>query len=129
VEVLGRLSTGELAERYRRAWVFCLPSTYEGFGVPYIEAMASGTAVVTTPNPGSTEVLEGGRWGTLASDAALGDAIVRVLTDVDERQRLEALGLERASRFGWDTIVAEYEAIYREIINGVTVNAPEVNPV
>ncbi len=113
---LGRLSTPELAARYRGAWAFCLPSTYEGFGVPYIEAMASGTAVVTTPNPGSREVLQNGKWGTLASDSDLGDAIVRVLTDEAERKRLEGLGLRRAARFGWDTVAAEYEALYREVL-------------
>ena len=51
VTVLGRVGEAQLAELYRKAWVFCLPSSYEGFGVPYIEAMASGTAVVATPNP------------------------------------------------------------------------------
>lgn len=116
VEVLGRLTTEQLVDRYRRAWAFCLPSTYEGFGVPYIEAMASGTAVVTTPNPGSTEVLDGGKWGRLVSDAELGGAIVNVLTSSEERRRLETAGLERASRYGWDTVAAEYEAIYEEVL-------------
>lgn len=116
VEILGRLSTAELSDRYRRAWAFCLPSTYEGFGVPYIEAMASGTAVVTTPNPGSIEVLEGGKWGRLASDASLGNAIVEVLTNQAERQRLERLGLERAARYGWDAVAAEYECSYRHVL-------------
>ena len=41
VSVLGLVPLEQLAELYRRAWVFCLPSSYEGFGVPYIEAMAS----------------------------------------------------------------------------------------
>jgi phosphatidylinositol alpha-mannosyltransferase len=115
VEVLGRLTLDELGDRYRRAWAFCLPSTYEGFGVPYIEAMASGTAVVTTRNPGSVEVLENGRWGRLVADEALGAAIVAVLNDEQQRAELEALGLERARRYGWDTIAAEYEAVYREM--------------
>jgi len=116
VEVLGRLTTAQLADRYRRAWAFCLPSTYEGFGVPYIEAMASGTAVVTTANPGSVEVLDNGQWGKLVSDADLGHAIVNVLSDQAERQRLEALGLQRATRYGWDTIAAEYETLYGEVL-------------
>ncbi len=126
VEVLGRLSTEELADRYRRAWVFCLPSTYEGFGVPYIEAMASGTAVVTTRNPGSVEVLDGGKWGTLASDEELGTALVKVLTDQAERQRLEQLGLRRAVRFGWDTVAGEYEALYQEVLAKRGVKGAEV---
>ena len=52
ITVLGRLDDEELAREYRAAWVFCLPSSYEGFGIPYAEAMASGTPVVATPNPG-----------------------------------------------------------------------------
>jgi glycosyltransferase involved in cell wall biosynthesis len=112
VEVLGRLTTEELTDRYRRAWVFCLPSTYEGFGVPYIEAMASGTAVVATINPGSAEVLDGGKYGALVDDEELGDAIVRVLTDAKERERLEQNGLARAARYSWDVVAAEYETLY-----------------
>ncbi len=58
----------ELARLYRRAWLYVTPSTYEGFGLPYLEAMACGTPVVATPNPGSLEVLDGGRYGALSSD-------------------------------------------------------------
>ena len=59
-----------LAGLYRRAWVYASPSTYEGFGLPYLEAMACGTPVVASPNPGSAEVLDGGRCGVLATDDA-----------------------------------------------------------
>jgi len=57
---LGRLSDDALAERYRQAWVFCLPSSYEGLGIPYIEAMASGLPVVATSNPGARYVTSAG---------------------------------------------------------------------
>jgi glycosyltransferase involved in cell wall biosynthesis len=50
------VSDEQLASLYRRAWVYASPSTYEGFGLPHLEAMACGTAVVATPNPGSVEV-------------------------------------------------------------------------
>jgi len=116
VLVLGRLSDAELADRYRRAWVFCLPSSYEGFGVPYIEAMASGTAVVATKNPGSVEVLDGGRYGRLVSDDDLGPALVDLLAVGAERARLGTLAHDRAARYDWDVVAGDYERVYDELL-------------
>jgi glycosyltransferase involved in cell wall biosynthesis len=90
----------------------CLPSAYEGFGRPYAEALAAGTAVVATDNPGARDVLDDGRFGVIASDAGLGSALVRVLGDVDQRRALEARGLERARAFDWPVVAAQYEALY-----------------
>ena len=63
----------ELASLYRRAWAYVTPSTYEGFGLPYLEAMACGTPVVATPNPGSVEILDHGKYGVLAADEEFGE--------------------------------------------------------
>jgi len=117
VEVLGRLDDDELADRYRRAWVFCLPSTYEGFGVPYVEAMASGTAVVATPNPGAREVLGDGRYGRLVADEDLGAALVELLRDDAGRERVAEAGLERSSVYDWARVAGDYEALYRELLS------------
>ncbi len=111
VSVLGRIDDAELADRYRRAWVFCLPSTYEGFGVPYIEALLSGTAVVATPNQGSREVLEDGRLGRLASDKELGRALVELLVDDDLRATLETHGLRQIERYDFATVANSYVAL------------------
>ena len=116
VHVLGRISDDELADRYRRAWVFCLPSTYEGFGVPYAEAMVSGTAVVASANPGSREVLRDGLDGVLAPDAQLGRAIVRLLVDSNAREELEARGLARRAEFDFLDIARRYtELVERQL--------------
>ena len=53
-------SDTELAALYCRAWLYVSPSTYEGFGLPYAEALACGTPVVATPNDGSREMLAAG---------------------------------------------------------------------
>jgi phosphatidyl-myo-inositol alpha-mannosyltransferase len=90
VHVLGRLTDDELADRYRRAWVFALPSSYEGFGVPYIEAMASGTAVVATSNRGADEVLEHGALGLVCTPETLGAELVGMLVDRTRRAHYEA---------------------------------------
>lgn len=112
VRWFGRIPTPELAELFRTAWVFCLPSTYEGFGVPYVEAMAAGTAVVASPNPGAMEVTESGKSGLIASDDELAQTIVNVLKDDALRTKLREAGLRRAQDFSWDTVCARYEAIY-----------------
>ena len=115
VTVFGRVSEDQLAELYRKAWAFCLPSSYEGFGVPYIEAMASGTAVVATPNPGANEVLGHGRFGRIVEPEALGDALVALLSDARERERFEIDGLLRAQEFSWHHVTQQYEEVYRQL--------------
>ncbi len=116
IEVLGRLTDADLADRYRRAWVFCLPSTYEGFGVPYVEAMVSGTAVVATPNRGAREVLEDGAAGVLAPDEHLGEELVRMLTDADRRARFEQSGLARRDRYDMDAVAQQYVDLVRSLL-------------
>ena len=112
VHWFGRVTKVKLGELYRKAWVFCLPSTYEGFGVPYIEAMASGTPVVATPNPGAREVTCDGKFGLLRSDEELGGTLADVLKDAALRKRLATAGLEHARDFGWNRICSDYEALY-----------------
>ncbi len=116
VEVLDTLTDEALADRYRRAWVFCLPSSYEGFGVPYLEAMASGTPVVATPNPGSREVLQDGMFGTICAPDALGPTLISLLQDDQRRQRQADAGIEHAADFAWPTVAERYDRIYQELV-------------
>jgi len=112
------LDEDALADLYRRAWVFCLPSTYEGFGIPYIEAMACGTPVVATPNSGARELLEDGKWGVLAPESKLGQTLLSLLSDAYRRQSLAELGLERAKEFALERVVDAYEALFASLVNG-----------
>jgi glycosyltransferase involved in cell wall biosynthesis len=112
VRWMGRVDLEKLVDLYRRAWVFCLPSSYEGFGVPYIESMASGTPVVATPNVGACEVTDDGRCGIIASEEELGENLVRMLTDTVLRDRMRRAGLNRARDFAWDRVCDDYEALY-----------------
>jgi len=111
----GRVSLDELTSLYQRAWVFCLPSTYEGFGVPYIEALASGTAVVATPNPGAREVLEDGKYGIVVDDKQIGKAINSLLSDASRREAFATMGLLHAQKFSWETVVEQYERTYQDL--------------
>jgi len=117
VRWLGFPSDEELAGLYRRAWVFCLPSTYEGFGIPYIEAMANGTPVVATPNPGSRMVLAEGRHGLVVGEDELASTLVRLLTDEEERDRWAAAGRRRAWDFSWPRVVDAHESAYRHALD------------
>jgi phosphatidyl-myo-inositol alpha-mannosyltransferase len=111
----GKISLETLSHLYQRAWLFCLPSTYEGFGVPYIEAMAAGTPVVATPNPGAQEVLRGGEYGLIADDAELGQHINQLLSDQSLRDTYARKGLDRAQSFTWSSIVTQYETLYHQL--------------
>jgi glycosyltransferase involved in cell wall biosynthesis len=116
IESIPTIDDERLAEHLRSAWVFTLPSSYEGFGVPYIEAMASGTAVVATPNAGARELLSSGDGGVLVTDDELGDALSSLLVDESRRDALAAGGVEVARRFDWNRIAAAYERIYEELV-------------
>jgi phosphatidylinositol alpha-mannosyltransferase len=106
----------DLHELMRRASAFCLPSLYEGFGIPYLEAMAAGAAVVASPNSGARMLLQDGRAGILAEDHELGDGLVALLTDAERRQELAAAGRRRAEDFAWPRVLDRYEAAYEEAI-------------
>lgn len=116
VVVFGRLSDAELSDLYRRAWVFCLPSTYEGFGIPYVEAMASGVPVVATRNPGAVEVTDGGRVGVIADDAELGDVLERLLKSRDERNHLADAGSAWVRRYSLREVALSYEGVYARLL-------------
>ena len=103
----------DLAALYRRAWVCAVPSTYEGFGLPYLEAMACGTAVIATPNPGSREVL-GEDYSGLVTDAQFAPALLKVLADESRRRALEIAGIRRAAAFSIDRMIDQYEALLNE---------------
>ena len=104
----------ELAALYRRAWVCAAPSTYEGFGLPYLEAMACGTAVIATPNPGSREVLGEG-YGGLVEDSEFAPALVKLLADDVRRRALELAGIRRAAEFSIDRMIDQYEALLSDL--------------
>jgi phosphatidyl-myo-inositol alpha-mannosyltransferase len=106
-------SDDELAELYSRAWVLAAPSLSEGFGVYYLEAMATDTMIVATPNTGAVYVLDQGRAGRLVADELFGPAIVEGLTDPDLRARYVASGRTRAAEFSWAGVVDAHVRAYK----------------
>lgn len=112
VRWFGRVGDEQLRHLFASAWVFCLPSSYEGFGVPYIEAMASGTAVVATRNRGADEVITAESGGVVVHDDELGDAVASLLLDSSRRRALEGRGPAYSERYDWATVAKAYEDMY-----------------
>jgi len=115
VRFLGYLPEDTLAALYRLAGVFVFPSLYEGFGLPPLEAMASGTPVVTSNVSSLPEVA--GDAAVLVDPydpGAIADGIERVLTDQALRDDLRRKGLARAKQFSWDQSVRRIREIYTE---------------
>jgi glycosyltransferase involved in cell wall biosynthesis len=110
-------SDAELAELYKRAWLFCLPSAYEGFGIPYLEAMAAGTPVIATSNPGADHLLDRGRFGVVSDEKRLEQTLAALVDSPNDRRHYGALGLQRASDFSWDAIVDRHLAAYEWAIS------------
>ena len=110
------LSGDELVHLFRSAWVYASASVYEGFGVPYVEAMACGTPVVTPTNPGAREVLRDGADGVLVGTAGLAGAIADLLADRARREDLAARGLARSRDFSLERVAERYEDAYRRAI-------------
>ncbi len=127
IHTFEHVDSEKLSELYAAAWIFCLPSSYEGFGRPYVEAMAAGTPVVATPNPGAIEVLENGRFGLITTVAELGESLVSLLSDSAMRENFSQQGLQRAQQYDWDRIVDQYEKIYEKVL-GLN-KIPSVNSV
>jgi len=108
VKTFGRVSESELVRMYQEAWCFCLPSIYEGFGVPYIESMACGTPVVATPNPGSLEVTKSGEFGVVTPLDDLGKTLVELLLDKDRRDRLTESSLAHVQSYDIMNVARRY---------------------
>jgi glycosyltransferase involved in cell wall biosynthesis len=111
-DVRGYVPKEELAMLYANAACLILPSRYEGFGLPVVEAMASGTPVVATPDAALREVA--GDAAVFAERDELGEAVRRVL---EQRERWAAAGVARARQFSWAQTAERTLEVYRELLS------------
>ena len=115
---LGYLPDSALAALYGGASAFALPSLYEGFGLPCLEAMACGTPVVTTRRGGLPETCgEAALYVDPGDPAAFADACVAAAREATVRDPLIAAGRERAARFTWEGTAAAVDAAIANLLS------------
>jgi glycosyltransferase involved in cell wall biosynthesis len=118
---LGR-RTIDLPELMRGANAFVFPSHYDPFALVITEAMASGLAVVTAPTVGASGLIRDGQNGFVLPNAADVDTLVRIVATLDaDRACCQAIGAAAratAQKHTWSAMVAAYEQLYQNVIDG-----------
>ncbi len=117
VHFLGFVPDEDLPALYNLAELFAFPSHYEGFGLPVLEALACGTAVICTDVSSLPEIAGDAALLIPADDHdALVVGLLRLLTDADARDELAARGPARAAHFTWDAAARRLWDAYRAVI-------------
>ena len=119
VNFTGRIANEDFAGYYAKATIAVVPSLYEGFGIPAVEAMACGVPLITTSGGALPEVVGDASMIVPPADAsALAEAITYLFNNPDARKKYAKAGLERVnSVFSWPKAAQEIAKVYREAID------------
>ncbi len=113
---LGRLTDAELAEAYRRCDMVVFASLYEGFGLPILEAQATGRPVITSNISAMPEAAgDGALFVDPYSVESIREAVLRIKNEPQLREQLVRKGLENVERFRAAAVAARYAEIYRKL--------------
>lgn len=117
VRWVGYVDEADKPSLYRLASVFVFPSSYEGFGLPVLEAMACGTPVVANEVSSIPEIAGDGAYLVRDGDArAMAGAIIALLLQQPFRESQINQGLARATHFGWRKTAKETLAVYEKVM-------------
>lgn len=117
VRILSGLSDQEVHCLYKLCNLFVFPSSYEGFGIPILEAMAAGRPMVLSDIPVFREITQGrGVYFPHDDIESMALAIDKVLCSSGERTRLVEYGKERVQDFSFGSLAAQIESIYSTLI-------------
>jgi glycosyltransferase involved in cell wall biosynthesis len=115
IKTTGRVDDRQLATLYAHALCLAMPSLYEGFGLPLLEAMAQGTPAITSTSSSMPEV--GGDAATLVDPTSvdsIAQAIVRMMEEPGLREALAARARTQAARFSWDRAAATMLQVFED---------------
>ncbi|CAI0779943.1 Glycogen synthase [Serratia proteamaculans] len=116
IEFIGRVNDEELVELYQNALAFIFPSFYEGFGIPPLEAQASGCPVVSSNRAAMPEVLgDSVLYFDPNDDEGFSNAIVNIIENRDLRNSLINRGFENVGRFSWESSARKIIELVNEI--------------
>ena len=117
IHFFGFVTDDELLRLYNACDLFVFPSFYEGFGLPALEAMACGRAVVCSSASALPEVVDG---AAILADPYSVDEIARAMADLlldsEMRTRMERLGLRRAAHFNWQNTAQRTLEVFHEVV-------------
>lgn len=110
------ISNEDLAKLYNAAEIFLYPSTYEGFGLPVLEAMQCGCPVITSNASSFPEVVgDAGIKLDKVTAQSLENAISKILSDENLRDALVQKGLEQAGKFSWKKCATETLEVFKSL--------------
>jgi glycosyltransferase involved in cell wall biosynthesis len=121
VHLLSDVPTADLVALYNLADALAFPSLYEGFGLPVVEAMASGTPVITSRNGSLAEVAnDAAEFIEPTSVESIADGLERVLCHAGRRAELSDLGQRNAARFSWPAAAEQTRQVYADVAAAAT---------
>ncbi len=121
VTFAGRLAREAVRREFQTSDIFVLPSLWEGQGIVFLEAMASGLPIVATNIAGVRGMLEDGANALLVpprDSRALADAVERLAQSPELRARLASEGLRRVAEYDWNQLVQRVISLYSSILEG-----------